>query len=145
MKERSQSAADHAGYDMSSRSCATLRARVRSQRCRNEFTCRERLSGFRHPVARGVSNGEVRRAYYCVVPDRVWRCSPTANPHVRAALVWNPGWRLSLDAHNDANIWCIRPASSRRRGTCDARAWLNTTFENGRHTPRVTKIERPEE
>jgi ribose 5-phosphate isomerase B len=67
-------------------------------------------------------------------------------PHVRAALAWNTQIAALASAHNDANILVI---PSRCVSDDEARemldAWLDTPFENGRHTPRVVKIDRPEE
>jgi len=66
-----------------------------------------------------------------------------ANKHkgIRAALCWNREIAILARQHNDANIVCI-PA--RFVSIDDAKsvveAFLNTSFEGGRHQNRVNKI-----
>jgi len=66
-----------------------------------------------------------------------------ANKHkgIRAALCWNREIAILARQHNDANIVCI-PA--RFISIDDAKsvveAFLNTSFEGGRHQNRVNKI-----
>ncbi len=67
----------------------------------------------------------------------------TANKHqqVRAAICWNAEIARLAREHNNANILCI-PA----RYVSSEEAWqmtkvfLETNFEGGRHTKRVSKI-----
>lgn len=68
----------------------------------------------------------------------------TANKHqgIRAGLAWKSEVASLLRQHNNANILCL-PA---RFLTADeiwecAQAYLNATFEGGRHQNRVSKIE----
>ena len=62
-------------------------------------------------------------------------------PKVRAALAWNPEIAKLSREHNDANVLCL---GSRHTDTNTAaeilKTFLNTNFEGGRHTARVTKL-----
>lgn len=66
-----------------------------------------------------------------------------ANKHkgIRAALCWNREIALLARQHNDANIVCI-PARfiSIDEAKSVVEAFLNTSFEGGRHQNRVNKI-----
>ena len=66
-----------------------------------------------------------------------------ANKHkgIRAALCWNREIALLARQHNDANIVCI-PARfiSIDEAKSIVEAFLNTSFEGGRHQNRVNKI-----
>lgn len=66
-----------------------------------------------------------------------------ANKHkgIRAALCWNREIAVLARQHNDANIVCI-PARfiSIDEAKSIVEAFLNTSFEGGRHQNRVNKI-----
>ena len=67
----------------------------------------------------------------------------TANKHqkIRAALCWKNEIASLARQHNDANIICI-PARFVRDGDAEKMldVFMNTAFEGGRHSNRVTKI-----
>ncbi|MFO0203048.1 MAG: RpiB/LacA/LacB family sugar-phosphate isomerase, partial [Alphaproteobacteria bacterium] len=66
-----------------------------------------------------------------------------ANKHqgIRAALCWTKELAELARQHNDANILCI-PARfiSKETALEMINAFLNTSFEGGRHANRVAKI-----
>jgi ribose 5-phosphate isomerase B len=68
----------------------------------------------------------------------------TANKHlgVRAALAWEPEVASLARQHNNANVICI-PARfvSQEKAFQIVDAYLESTFEGGRHENRVNKIE----
>ena len=68
----------------------------------------------------------------------------TANKHagIRAALCWTPEIASLARQHNNANVLCV-PARfvSRAKAFKIVDAWLDATFEGGRHQNRVSKIE----
>jgi ribose 5-phosphate isomerase B len=69
--------------------------------------------------------------------------SITANkfPHVRAALISDEFSARMCKAHNDANIICLGSRTINHQRAIDfVKIWLNTTFEEGRHKTRLTKI-----
>ncbi len=68
----------------------------------------------------------------------------TANKHqgIRAALCWLPELGALAKQHNNANILCL-PARYISNETANeiASAYLNASFEGGRHERRVEKID----
>ena len=64
--------------------------------------------------------------------------------HVRAALCWNVETAHLARAHNDANILCL-PSGLVKEDDMLAivDAFLDTAFEEGRHTERVSHIPLP--
>lgn len=61
--------------------------------------------------------------------------------HIRAALVATPEQAALARQHNDANVLCLgaRQVNEATAKQCVA-AFLDTTFEGGRHTRRVNKL-----
>ncbi len=94
-----------------------------------------------HPVAQHVENTpEVLGIVICGSGNGI---NMTVNKHqgIRSALCWNKEIAMLARQHNDANIIAL-PARF-----VDAilaiqmvEAFLNTTFERGRHATRVNKI-----
>jgi ribose 5-phosphate isomerase B len=96
---------------------------------------------FAHAVASAVEHGEY--------PQGILICGSangvaiTANKHqqIRAAICWNEEIASLARQHNDANVICI-PARfvdiDLAKKMVDK--FLNTPFEGGRHTRRVSKI-----
>ncbi len=147
MKERIPIGADHAGYDMKAALVAHLRERGYEPK---DVGAHSRTASdypdFGHPVARDVSNGDVRRGVLLCGSGQGMAIVANRYPHVRAALVWNREMAALASAHNDANVLVIPSrfvSDDEARAMLDA--WLDTPFENGRHAPRVVKIERPED
>lgn len=68
----------------------------------------------------------------------------TANKHagIRAALCWLPELGALAKQHNNANILCL-PARYINNSTATeiVAAYLNASFEGGRHQKRVEKID----
>ncbi len=144
MAEHIPIAADHAGYDQKEVLAAHLRERgFDVEDLGTHSRAPTDYPDFAHPVARQVSSGQVRRGVLLCGSGQGMAMAANRYPHVRAALVWNREIAALASAHNDANILVI---PSRCVSDDDARAmldaWLDTPFENGRHTPRVKKIDR---
>jgi ribose 5-phosphate isomerase B len=96
---------------------------------------------FAHPVATAVEDGSYDLGVlFCGSANGV---SMTANKHqhIRAALSWIPEIARLAREHNNANIVAI-PARyvSDKEATEIVDAFLNATFEGGRHERRVNKI-----
>lgn len=69
----------------------------------------------------------------------------TANKHanVRAALAWKPEIAALARQHNNANVLCLPARFLTESEAKDiVAAYLNSTFEGGRHEKRVDKIEK---
>ena len=96
-----------------------------------------------HPVAEQVDKGEVD--FGIIICGSGNGANMTANKHqkVRSALCWSKEIAELSRTHNNANILSI---PSRFVGLSEAvemvKAFLNTSFEGGRHSTRVNKISR---
>jgi ribose 5-phosphate isomerase B len=96
---------------------------------------------FAHPVASSVENGEVD--FGVLVCGSGNGVAMTANKHqgIRAALCWTIELASLARQHNDANILCI-PARFVKPDLAVSMlsAFVEDSFEGGRHKHRVTKI-----
>jgi len=97
---------------------------------------------FAHLVALSVLNQEVERAILiCGSANGV---SIAANKHlgIRAAIAWLPEIAALARQHNDANILSLPARFISKEAAIDiVNAYLNATFEGGRHQKRVDKID----
>jgi ribose 5-phosphate isomerase B len=98
---------------------------------------------FAHPLARQVSEGDVRRGVLLCGTGLGMSYVANRYPHVRAAVAWSPEVAKLARQHNDANV-LVLPARflTEEQGLSILKAWLETPFEGGRHERRVEKIER---
>jgi len=96
---------------------------------------------FIHPVARDISGG--KSDFGIIVCGSGNGANMTANKHpgVRSALCWIKEIAILARQHNDANILSI-PAryTSKTQAVEMVKAFLETSFDGGRHTRRVEKI-----
>jgi len=68
--------------------------------------------------------------------------SANRHPGIRSALAWSPEVAGLARAHNDANVLALPPRFiSDGEAERIVEAFLNATFEGGRHQRRVEKIE----
>lgn len=97
---------------------------------------------YAHAVAQAVANEP--RALGILICGSGNGVNISANRHlgVRSALAWSPEVAGLARAHNDANVLAL-PARFITDGDAEriVEAFLNTTFEGGRHQRRVEKIE----
>lgn len=96
---------------------------------------------YAHPAAEAVESGACELGILiCGSANGV--CM-TANKHqgIRAALVWNAEVAELARQHNNANMICL-PARflSQEEALNIVMAWLNASYEGGRHQRRVDKI-----
>lgn len=134
--------ADHAGFDMKEQLKQFFQQEGYSV---HDFGTHSAESvdypDFAHPVANAVESNEA--ALGVLVCGSGNGVAMAANKHkgIRAALCWNRELASMARKHNDANILCI-PARyidvemAREIST----AFLNDTFDGGRHQNRVNKI-----
>lgn len=97
---------------------------------------------FAHPVAEAVGEDRNINLGILICGSANGVCM-TANKHpkVRAAICWNKSLAELARQHNNANIICI-PARfvSKRMAGIMVKAFINSSFEGGRHKRRVGKI-----
>lgn len=96
---------------------------------------------FAHPLANVVEKGEADLGILiCGSANGV--CM-TANKHagIRAAIAWDEEIATLARQHNNANVLCL-PARfvSKAKAVKILEAFMNATFEGGRHQNRVEKI-----
>lgn len=96
---------------------------------------------FVHPVAKDVENSKAE--FGIIICGSGNGASMTANKHqdIRCALCWTVEIAKLARQHNDANILSI-PARfvSKNQALDMVNAFLDTSFEGGRHQNRVNKI-----
>lgn len=96
---------------------------------------------FAAPAARAVSEGESERAILCCGSAAGMAIVANKFPGVRAVACHNEWTTRMSREHNDANVLAL---GGRVIDTEEAkrltRLWLDTPFEGGRHSRRVSKI-----
>lgn len=96
---------------------------------------------FIHPVARAIQDGDAALGIiFCGSGNGV---AMTANKHqhIRAAISWNEELAALARQHNDANVLSIPTRYVSEDAAVNmADAFLNSSFEGGRHQRRVDKI-----
>jgi ribose 5-phosphate isomerase B len=96
---------------------------------------------FGHPMAEAISRGEYE--FGITICGTGNGMNMTANKHqgVRSALCWNEEISKLAREHNDANI-CALPARfiNESEAYLIVKTFLETSFEGGRHKPRIDKI-----
>jgi ribose 5-phosphate isomerase B len=98
---------------------------------------------YAHPVAEKVEQGEARRGILLCGTGLGMAYAANRHAGVRAAVAWNPEVAELARTHNDSNVLVV-PARfvSEGEGVEILRRWLDTSFEGGRHSRRVEKIEK---
>ena len=96
---------------------------------------------FAHPTANAVEKNEC--AFGILICGSANGVAITANKHagVRAALCWQKEIAQLARQHNNANIICLPARFISYQNCIDyIDAFINTSFEGGRHEGRVNKI-----
>jgi ribose 5-phosphate isomerase B len=134
--------ADHAGYYLKEKILKYLikeKYDVRDFGCFSEATVD--YPDFAHPLANAISAGEYELGISICGTGNGINMVVNKHPGIRGALCWNEEISRLARAHNDANI-CAMPARfiSESEAYLIVKAFLNTSFEEGRHKPRIDKI-----
>uniref|UniRef100_UPI0039A612CA ribose 5-phosphate isomerase B n=1 Tax=Ornithobacterium rhinotracheale TaxID=28251 RepID=UPI0039A612CA len=133
---------DHAGYDLKEKIKQYLvEKKIEIQDFGAFSTDSVDYPDFAHPTANAVENHQADLGILlCGSGNGI---AITANKHqgIRAAICWNPELAELARQHNDANI-LVLPARfiSEELGLEIVDAFLNASFEGGRHQRRVEKI-----
>lgn len=135
-------ASDHAGFPLKEELKPYLESKgyeIKDFGTFSEESCD--YADFAHPAAIAVEKGEY--------PFGIAMCGSgngiqmTLNKHqgIRAALCWNPEVAALAKQHNNANFLVI-PARfvSENEAKQIVDAYLNASFEGGRHQKRIDKI-----
>lgn len=142
MKEKVAMASDHAGYALKQQLkeyLAGLGYEIEDFGTHSEESCD--YPDFAHPAARAVESGEC--AFGVCMCGSGNGIQMTLNKHqgIRAALCWIPEIASLAKQHNNANI-LVLPARyvSYEEAVKIVDAYLNASFEGGRHQRRIDKI-----
>jgi len=143
MPEKILIASDHAGFHLKEaleRALANMGFDV--QDLGTNSTESTDYADYAHPLARQVSQGDVKRGILLCGTGLGMSYTANRYPHVRAAVAWNPEIAKLAREHNDSNVLVV-PARfvSEEQGVAILKTWLDTPFEGGRHSRRVEKIE----
>lgn len=144
MAETIPIAADHAGFRLKERLILELRA-LGYEPLDLGTSSAESVDypDYAHPVASRVEQGEAARGVLLCGTGLGMAYAANRHPGVRAAVAWNAEVAELARTHNDANV-LVLPARfvSEVEGVEILRRWLTTSFEGGRHSRRVEKIEK---
>ena len=136
-------ASDHAGYELKQKLEKTLEQMgYQVQDLGTNSTASTDYPDFGHPLAREVSEGDVKRGVLLCGTGLGMSYVANRYPHVRAAVAWSPEIAALARKHNDANI-LVLPARflSDEQAEKILKTWLETPFEGGRHERRIEKID----
>lgn len=133
---------DHAGYYLKEKILKYLikeKYDIKDLGCSSEDTVD--YPDYGHPLANAVSAGEFELGISICGTGNGINMVVNKHPGIRGALCWNEEISKLARAHNDANI-CALPGRfiSESEAYLIVKAFLNTSFEGGRHKPRIDKI-----
>jgi ribose 5-phosphate isomerase B len=94
-----------------------------------------------HPLAKAINSGEFSRGIIICGSGNGAQMTANKYPNVRAALCWNKELTRLAREHNNANILSLPGRFVDFEDAWEmVEVFLNTTFEGGRHSIRVDKI-----
>lgn len=134
---------DHAGFELKEKLKAYLQKKGFDVKDFGAFSAeRADYPDYAHPVAQAVENKKSDMGVLiCGSGNGV---NMTANRHhgIRSALCWNAEIASLARQHNDANVIALpaRFITEQEAEKC-LDVFFSTSFEGGRHTDRVKKIE----
>ncbi|HXF43777.1 MAG TPA: ribose 5-phosphate isomerase B [Pyrinomonadaceae bacterium] len=139
--------ADHAGFDEKERIKKTLEELgIEYQDFGTDSAESVDYPDYAGRVAEAVANGNFDKGILVCGSGTGMAIAANKVPGIRAAVAWNPEIARLARQHNDANVLSIAgrftdPETSDKI----VRAFLESTFEGGRHLRRVEKISELEE
>ncbi len=133
---------DHAGYFLKEKILSYL---IKEKYDVTDFGCPSGeivdYPDYGHPLANAVSNGEYELGISICGTGNGINMVVNKHPGIRSALCWNEEISRLARAHNDANI-CALPGRfiSESEAYLIVKTFITTSFEGGRHKPRIDKI-----
>jgi ribose 5-phosphate isomerase B len=143
MPEQIPIGADHAGFQLKERLVTELRSLgydVLDLGTKSADSVD--YPDFAHPVASLVERGEAKKGILLCGTGIGMAIAANRHRGVRAGVIWTSEIAKLSRQHNDLNV-LVFPARfvSEDEAVAILLAWLDTPFEGGRHTRRVTKME----
>ena len=134
--------ADHAGYQLKERIKIILEGKgvkIIDFGTNSEESCD--YPDIAHPLARSIENKETSIGIAICGSGNGINMSLNKHKKIRSALCWSSELARLARQHNDANVIALpaRFISEEEAVNC-VNAFLETTFEGGRHARRVNKI-----
>lgn len=134
-------ACDHAGFFLKEKILIYLRDKYEVKDFGTFSDKPVDYADFGHSVAEAISEG--RYEFGITICGTGNGMNMTANKHnrVRSALCWNEEISRLAREHNDANI-CALPGRhiTESEAYLIVKTFLESSFEGGRHKPRIDKI-----
>ncbi|MDR2936006.1 MAG: ribose 5-phosphate isomerase B [Rikenellaceae bacterium] len=97
---------------------------------------------YAHPLAEAVAGGVCRFGIAVCYTANGMSMSLNRHHGVRAAICWQPELAGLARKHNDANVCSLAAKyTDEALAYSIVDAFLSNSFEGGRHTPRLAKIE----
>lgn len=135
-------ASDHAGYDLK-----LFIEKIMKERgyeivdFGTDSTDSCDYADFAHPCANAVESGDCLFGIAMCGSGNGIQMTLNKHQGIRAALCWQPEIAALAKQHNDANI-LVMPARfiSENEAVAILDAYLNASFEGGRHQRRIEKI-----
>lgn len=133
---------DHAGFEYKSKLIEKLKKRgleVIDYGTYSTESCD--YCDFAHKLAHGIENGEVEAGIALCGTGNGMAMTLNHHPIIRAGLAWNTEIGRLVKQHNNANV-LVLPARfiSYRMASAVVDAWMESSFEGGRHLRRIEKI-----
>jgi ribose 5-phosphate isomerase B len=135
-------ASDHAGFYLKEKLIKYL---IKENQEFKDFGCYSEETvdypDFGHPMASVVSAGDFELGISICGSGNGINMAANKHQGIRSAVCWNEEISHLARAHNDANI-CALPGRyiTESEACLIVKAFLNTTFEGGRHKKRIDKI-----
>ncbi|MCA0431313.1 MAG: ribose 5-phosphate isomerase B [Bacteroidetes bacterium] len=134
---------DHAGFELKEQIIAYLKEQKINFIDKGCYS-NERVDypDFGHAVALSILNNEVNLGIIICGSGNGINMAANKHKGIRAALCWNEEIAKLAKQHNNANILTLpgRFITLNEALKC-VKAFLNETFEGGRHTDRINKID----
>ena len=133
---------DHAGYFLKGK---ILNYLIKEKYDVKDFGCYSDKNvdypDYGHPLAKAVSEGDHELGISICGTGNGINMVINKHQRIRGALCWNEEISRLARAHNDANI-CAIPGRfvSESEAILIVKTFISTSFEGGRHTPRIAKI-----
>ncbi|MDY0199368.1 MAG: ribose 5-phosphate isomerase B [Tenuifilaceae bacterium] len=134
---------DHAGFDTKEKLVAFLSELGHTVKDFGTYSSESiDYPDYARPVAESVAQGEFELGIVLCGSGNGVNMTANKTKGIRSALCWIPEIATLARQHNNANV-CAIPARFVSVDTANeiASAFLNATFEGGRHATRVNKIE----
>jgi ribose 5-phosphate isomerase B len=138
-------ASDHAGFELKERLKRVLAARaIAFEDLGTGSTESVDYPDYARRVAEAITRGDAERGILVCGSGQGMAMAANRFPRVRAAVAYSEETARLSRAHNDANVLALGSHTlDHALAERILAAWLDASFEGGRHQRRVDKIDAP--